>query len=77
MTTAPTNVGTSQAEIVQLRCSRTALAAFLGIERPAVAAGDAVFPVLATSAGRGGPHSDSTGRTGNRQPRSIRQPPGA
>ena len=34
--------------------------AFLGITRPTVAAGDAVFPVLATRPDVGGPHADSS-----------------
>ena len=59
VTTAPTNVGTSQAEIVQPVFASGA-GAFLGITRPTVAAGDAVFPVLSTRPDVGGPHSDST-----------------
>ena len=59
LTTAPTNVGTSQAEIVAPVFANGA-GAFLGIDRPTVAAGDAVYPVLATRPDVGGPHSDST-----------------
>ena len=59
VTTAPTNVGTSQEEIVQPVFANGA-GAFLGISRPVVAQGDAVFPVLATRPDVGGPHSDST-----------------
>ena len=59
VTTAPTNVGTSQAEIVAPVFANGA-GAFLGITRPTVAAGDAVYPVLATRPTVGGPHSDST-----------------
>ena len=59
VTTAPTNVGTSQAEIVQPVFSNGA-GAYLGITRPTVAAGDAVYPVLATRPDVGGPHSDSS-----------------
>ena len=59
VTTAPTNVGTSQAEIVQPVFSNGA-GAFLGIDRPTVAASDAVYPVLATRPDVGGPHSDSS-----------------
>ena len=59
VTTAPTNVGTSQAEIVQPVFASGA-GAFLGIDRPTVAAGDAVYPVLATRPDVGGPHSDSS-----------------
>ena len=59
VTTAPTNVGTSQAEIVQPVFANGA-GAFLGIDRPTVAAGDAVYPVLATRPDVGGPHSDSS-----------------
>ena len=59
LTTAPTNVGTSQAEIVQPIFASGA-GAYLGISRPVVAQGDAVYPVLATRPDVGGPHSDST-----------------
>ena len=59
LTTAPTNVGTSQAEIVQPVFS-SGSGAYLGITRPTVAAGDAVYPVLSTRPDVGGPHSDST-----------------
>ena len=59
VTTAPTNVGTSQAEIVQPVFASGA-GAFLGISRPVVAQGDSVFPVLATRPDVGGPHSDSS-----------------
>ena len=59
VTTAPTNVGTSQAEIVTPVFANGA-GAFLGIDRPTVAAGDAVYPVLATRPDVGGPHSDSS-----------------
>ena len=59
VTTAPTNVGTSQAEIVQPVFANGS-GAFLGISRPTVAAGDAVFPVLSTRPDVGGPHSDSS-----------------
>ena len=59
VTTAPTNVGTSQAEIVQPVFANGA-GAFLGISRPVVAQGDSVYPVLATRPDVGGPHSDSS-----------------
>ena len=59
VTTAPTNVGTTQAEIVQPVFANGA-GAYLGITRPSVAAGDAVYPVLATRPDVGGPHSDSS-----------------
>ena len=59
VTTAPTNVGTNQAEILQPVFSSGA-GAYLGITRPTVAAGDSVYPVLATRPDVGGPHSDST-----------------
>ena len=59
VTTAPTNVGTNQAEIIQPVFS-SGSGSYLGIFRPTVAAGDAVFPVLATRPDVGGPHSDST-----------------
>ena len=52
MTTAPTNVGTTQAEIQCTPCLRESGAArSLGITRPTVAAGDAVYPVLVHSPG--------------------------
>ena len=59
VTTAPTNVGTSQAEIVQPVFANGA-GAFLGITRPVVGSGDAVYPVLSTRPDVGGPHSDSS-----------------
>ena len=59
VTTAPTNVGTNQAEIVQ-PVFANGVGAFLGIDRPTVAAGDVVYPVLATRPDVGGPHSDSS-----------------
>ena len=59
VTTAPTNVGTSQAEIVQPVFANGA-GAYLGITRPTIPAGDSVFPVLSTRPDVGGPHSDST-----------------
>ena len=59
VTTAPTNVGTNQAEIVQPVFANGA-GAYLGITRPTVAAGDSVFPVLSTRPDVGGPHSDSS-----------------
>ena len=59
VTTAPTNVGTSQAEIVQPVFANGA-GAYLGITRPTIPAGDSVFPVLSTRPDVGGPHSDSS-----------------
>ena len=59
VTTAPTNVGTSQAEIVQ-PVFANGTGSYLGIFRPTVAAGDSVYPVLATRPDVGGPHSDSS-----------------
>ena len=59
LTTAPTNVGANQAEIVQPVFASGA-GAFLGITRPVMSPGDAVYPVLATRPDVGGPHSDST-----------------
>ena len=59
LTTAPTNVGTSQAEIVQPVFS-AGTGSYLGIFRPTVVASDAVYPILATRPDVGGPHSDST-----------------
>ena len=59
VTTAPTNVGTSQEEIVRPVFANGA-GAYLGITRPVVAQGDSVFPVLSTRPDVGGPHSDSS-----------------
>ena len=59
VTTAPTNVGTSQAEIVQPVFANGA-GSYLSISRPVVAAGDSVYPVLSTRPDVGGPHSDSS-----------------
>ena len=59
VTTAPTNVGTSQEQIVQPVFANGA-GAYLQISRPVVAQGDSVFPVLATRPDVGGPHSDSS-----------------
>ena len=59
VTTAPTNVGTMEETIVQPVFANGA-GAYLGITRPSVAAGDAVYPVLATRPDVGGPHSDSS-----------------
>ena len=59
VTTAPTNVGTMEETIVQPVFASGA-GAFLGITRPTVAAGDAVYPVLATRPDVGGPHADSS-----------------
>ena len=65
VTTAPTNVGTSQAEIVQPVFANGA-GAYLGITRPTVAQGDSVYPVLVHKAGRGRASQRLIGRTGNR-----------
>ena len=59
VTTAPTNVGTNQAEIVAPVFANGA-GSYLGIFRPTIPAGDAVYPVLATRPDVGGPHSDSS-----------------
>ena len=59
VTPAPTNVGTVESPIV-LPVFASGAGAFLSIDRPVVAMGDAVYPVLSTRPTVGGPHSDST-----------------
>ena len=59
VTPAPTNVGTVESPIV-LPVFASGAGAFLSIDRPVVAMGDAVYPVLTTRPTVGGPHSDST-----------------
>ena len=59
VTPAPTNVGTVESPIV-LPVFASGSGAFLSIDRPTVAMGDAVYPVLTTRPTVGGPHSDST-----------------
>ena len=59
ITTAPTNVATMEDAVIPPVFAMGA-GAFLGIDRPTVAAGDAVYPVLSTRPDVAGPHSDST-----------------
>ena len=59
VTPGPTNVGTVESPIV-LPVFAAGAGAFLSIDRPTVAMGDAVYPVLSTRPTVGGPHSDST-----------------
>ena len=54
VTAAPPNVGITQAEIIPAVFPEGA-AAFLGVDMPTVPVGDAVFPVLSTSADAGVP----------------------
>ena len=53
-TTAPTNVGQNQSEIVAAVFPQSC-AAYLGIDMPTVGTGEAVYPVLSTSADAGTP----------------------
>ena len=59
VTTAPTATGTME-DTVTPPVFATGDAAFLGIDRPTVATGDAVYPVLSNRPTVGGPHDDST-----------------
>ena len=59
LTTAPTNVATTE-DVVIPPVFAMGAGAFLGIDRPTVAAGDAVYPVLSTRPDVHGPHSDSS-----------------
>lgn len=59
VTPGPTNTGASEQPTVQ-PVFATGDAAFLGVDMPSVAAGDAVFPVLTSRPTVGGPHTDST-----------------
>ena len=59
VTTGPTNVETVEADVVQ-PVFATGEGAFLGIDRPTVPMGDAVFPVLTSRPTVGGPHADNT-----------------
>ena len=59
VTPGPTSVATEEADVLAPVFS-TGVGAFLGVDRPSVAMGDAVFPVLTTRATVGGPHADST-----------------
>ena len=59
VTPAPTETGQSQRPIVQ-PVFAGGDGAFLSVDMPVVASGDAVFPVLTTRPTVGGPHTDST-----------------
>ena len=59
VTPSVTNVGT-QEQPVEMPVFAAGVGAFLSIDRPTVAMGDAVFPVLTTRPTVGGPHADST-----------------
>ena len=59
VTPAPTTVGAQQSEILQ-PVFALGVGAFLGIDRPTVDMGDAVYPVLTSRPTVGGPHADST-----------------
>lgn len=59
VTPAPSDVGQNQAAILPAVFPQ-ACAAFLGVDMPRVGVGEAVYPVLTTSATVGGPHTDST-----------------
>ena len=54
VTAAPTNVGQNQSEIVAAVFPQSC-AAFLGVDMPTVGVGEAVYPVLSTSADAGTP----------------------
>ena len=53
------NVATEEADVLT-PVFATGVGAFLGVDRPTVPMGDAVYPVLTTRPTVGGPHSDST-----------------
>ena len=59
VTAAPGDVGVME-DTVTPPVFATGDGAFLGIERPTVASGDAVYPVLSNRPTVGGPHDDST-----------------
>ena len=59
VTPSLTNVGTQEQTVLQPVFAQ-GVGAFLSIDRPTVAMGDAVFPVLKTRPTVGGPHADST-----------------
>ena len=59
VTAAPTATGTME-DTVTPPVFATGDGAFLGIDRPTVASGDAVYPVLSNRPTVGGPHDDST-----------------
>ena len=59
VTPSLTNVGTQEQTVLQPVFAQ-GVGAFLSIDRPTVAMGDAVYPVLKTRPTVGGPHADST-----------------
>ena len=59
VTPAPTNVGATQAEIIPA-VFPDSVAAFLNVDMPTVAVGEAVFPVLRTSADAGAPAENAS-----------------
>ena len=59
VTPAPADVGANQSEIIPA-VFPMACAAFLGVHMPTVAVGEAVFPVLSTSADAGTPDENAT-----------------
>ena len=59
VTPSLTNVGTQEQPVVP-PVFAAGVGAFLAIDRPSVAQGDAVYPVLTTRPTVGGPHADST-----------------
>ena len=56
---APTNVGASEQPVISAVFANS-VGAFLGVDQPTVAAGDAVFPVITSRASVKGPYTDST-----------------
>lgn len=59
VTTAPTNTGRTQAEIIMPVFARGA-AGYLNIPTPTVPVGDRLYPILTNRPTVGGPHTDST-----------------
>ena len=59
VTTAPSNTGRTQAEIIMPVFARGA-AGFLNIPTPTVPVGDRLYPILTNRPTVGGPHTDST-----------------
>ena len=59
VTPAPADTGATQAPILPAVFPGS-VAAFLGVDMPSVAVGDAVYPVLTSRATVGGPHKDSS-----------------
>ena len=53
------NMGTEEADVLT-PVFATGVGAFLGVDRPTVPMGDAVYPVLSTRPTVGGPHTDDT-----------------